>query len=252
MTKAIWMEIQCEFLSRLRMPRYSVPVLAFPLMFYLFFGVILRNGFLGGVAPAVHVMCTMASMGVMFAPLMGLAAGISAERGLGWMEVKRASPMPPIGWFLAKFCGGMAFSAIIIAALFAMADTLGGVRMPAGQWAALGGALIAGSIPFCVLGFVLGYLVTASGAPSMINLVAMPMAFCSGLWVPVQFLPHVIRNIAGFLPAYHVAELSLALAGGAGHGSIASHVQALAGLTMAFFVAARMVWRRDQGRVHAG
>jgi len=252
MTKAIWMEIRCEFLSRLRMPRYSVPVLSFPLMFYLFFGVILQNGKLGGISPAVYVLCTMASMGVMFAPLMGLGGSISTERGLGWMEVKRASPMPPIGWFLAKFCGGMAFSAIIVAALFVMGATLGGVRMPAAQWAALGGALIAGSVPFCVLGFVLGYLVTASAAPSVINLVAMPMAFCSGLWVPVPFLPHVIQKIAGFLPAYHVAELTQTLAGGTGHGSIASHAQALTGLTVIFVAAACLVWRRDEGRVHAG
>ena len=252
MTNAMWMEIRCEFLSRLRMPRYSVSILAFPLMFYLFFGVILQNGKLGGVGPAVYMLCTMASFGVMFAPLMGLGAGIASERGLGWMEVKRASPMPPVGWFLAKFCGGMAFSAIIVAALFVMGATLGSVRMPVAQWAALGGALIVGSIPFCVLGFVLGYLVTANSAPAMINLVAMPMAFCSGLWVPVQFLPHAIQNIAGFMPAYHVAELSQALAGASGHGSVASHVQALAGLTIVFVAAARMVWRRDQGRVHAG
>jgi len=252
MTRAIWQEIRCEFLSRLRMPRYSVSILAFPLMFYLFFGVIIGYGKLGGLGAPVYVLCTMASMGVMFAPLMGLAGGISAERGLGWMEVKRASPMPPIGWFLAKFCGGMAFSAIIIAALFLMAATLGGVRMPAMQWLTLGGALTAGSIPFCVLGFVLGYLVTANAAPAMINLVAMPMAFCSGLWVPVQFLPHAIQSIATFLPAYHLAELSQTLAGATGHGSIGSHVQALAALTMVFAAGARIVWRRDEGRAHAG
>jgi len=252
MTRAIWMEIRCEFLSRLRMPRYSVSILAFPLMFYVFFGLILHNGKLDGIGAAVYVLCTMATMGVMFAPLMGLAGGISAERGLGWMEVKRASPMPPIGWFLAKFCGGMAFSAIIVAALFVLAATLGGVRMPAAQWGALGGALIAGSIPFCVLGFVLGYLVTANAAPAMINLVAMPMAFCSGLWVPVQFLPHAIQGIAHFLPAYHLAEMSETLAGATGHGSVASHVQALIGLTIIFAAAARIVWRRDEGRVHAG
>jgi len=252
MMKAIWMEIQCEFLSRLRTPRYSIPVLSFPLMFYLFFGVILQNGKLGGVTPAVYVMCTMASMGVMFAPLTGLGAGIAAERGLGWMEVKRASPMPPIGWFLAKFCGGMAFSAIVIAALFLMAATLGGVRMPAAQWATLGGALMAGAVPFCVLGFVLGYLVTASAAPAVINLVAMPMAFFSGIWVPVQFLPHFVRSIAGFLPEYHVAEMSETLAGATGHGSVMSHAQALIGLTIVFVAAARIVWRRDEGRVHAG
>ena len=39
-------------LRLLRVRRYSVSVLAFPIMFYIFFGIILRNGQLGGVHPS--------------------------------------------------------------------------------------------------------------------------------------------------------------------------------------------------------
>jgi ABC-2 type transport system permease protein len=130
MTKAFLLEIRCEFLSLLRMPKYSVSILMFPVMFYLFFGIALRNGQLGGVGPAVYMLCTMAAFGVMFAALMGLGSGIAAERGLGWLEVKRASPMPPVGWFVAKLASALMFSAIIVATLFTLAATLGGVRMP--------------------------------------------------------------------------------------------------------------------------
>ena len=86
----------------------------------------------------------------------------------------------------------------------------------------------------------------------MINLVAMPMAFCSGLWVPVQFLPHAVQRIAQALPAYHLSEISQALAGATGHGSIASHVQALASITLVFVAAGWLVWRRDENRIHVG
>ena len=252
MMKAILLEIQCEFLSLLRMPRYSVSILTFPVMFYVFFGIVLRNGRLGGVGPAVYVLCTMAAFGVMFAALMGLGAGIAAERGLGWLEVKRASPMPPAGWFVAKFASALIFSTIIVAALFTLAMTLGGVRMPVGQWAALGGALVGCALPCCAIGFFLGYVVTPYSAPAMINLVAMPMAFCSGLWVPLQFLPHPLQRIAQALPAYHLSEITQAIAGASGHGSIASHVQALAALTAIFVAAAWLAWRRDEGRIHVG
>ena len=252
MTKAILLEIQCEFLSLLRMPRYSVSILTFPVMFYVFFGIVLRNGPLNGVGAAVYVLCTMASFGVMFAALMGVGAGIAAERGLGWLEVKRASPMPPAGWFVAKLAGALIFSTIIVATLFTLAATLGGVRMPAGQWAELAAAFVGGAVPFCALGFLLGYVVTPNSAPAMINLVAMPMAFCSGLWVPLQFLPHTFQRIAQALPAYHLSGISLTIAGASGHGSIASHAQALASLTAIFVAAAWLAWRRDQGRIHVG
>ena len=160
MTKAILLEIQCEFLSLLRMPRYSVSILVLPVMFYVFFGIILRNGPLNGVGPSVYVLCTMAAFGVMFAALMGLGSGIAAERGLGWLEVKRASPMPPAGWFVAKLAGALMFSSMIVLTLFTLAVSLGGVRMPVQQWAELGGALVGGALPFCALGFFLGYLIT--------------------------------------------------------------------------------------------
>jgi len=250
--RTMLLEIKCEFLRLLRVPRYSVMVITFPVMFYLFFGIILRNGSLGHVGPAVYVLCTMAVFGMMFAPMIGLGAGIAAERGLGWMEVRRASPMPLAGWFVAKVTGALIFCTIIVAALFAMAYTLGGVRMGAQQWAVLGAAFIGGALPFAALGFFLGHIVTSSSAPAMINLVAMPMAFCSGLWVPVQFLPHAVQRIAQALPAYHLSEISQALAGATGHGSIASHVQALASITLVFVAAGWLVWRRDENRIHVG
>ena len=178
------------------MPRYSVSIVTFPVMFYVFFGVVLKNGPLNGIGPSVYVLCTMAAFGVMFAALMGLGVGIAAERGFGWLEVKRASPMPPAGWFIAKLVSALMFSSIIVTILFTLAVTMGGARMPVQQWAELGGALVGGALPFCALGFFLGYLITPNSAPAMINLVAMPMAFCSGLWVPLQFLPHPMARIA--------------------------------------------------------
>jgi ABC-2 type transport system permease protein len=144
------------------------------------------------------------------------------------------------------------FSAIIVTILFTLAVTLGGARMPVQQWAELGAALVGGALPFCALGFFLGYLITPNSAPAMINLVAMPMAFCSGMWVPLQFLPHPMNQIAQALPAYHLSEMTLAIAGAAGHGSVVSHIQALAGITAVFVVLGWRVWRRDESRVHAG
>ncbi|HTP87570.1 MAG TPA: ABC transporter permease [Bryobacteraceae bacterium] len=250
--RTILLEIKYEFLRLLRVPRYSVSVVTFPVMFYVFFGIVMRNGTIGNVGAAVYVLCTMAVFGMMFAPMLGLGAGIATERNLGWMEVKRASPMPPAGWFIAKICGAMIFCTIILSALFALAFTLGGVRMGIGQAALLAAAFLGGAIPFAALGFLLGHVVTSNSAPAMINLVAMPMAFCSGLWVPLPFLPHPIQQIAQALPAYHLSEMSQALAGATGHGSIASHVQALASITSILIAGGWLVWRRDENRIHVG
>ena len=65
----------------------------------------------------------------MGASLFGTAAGLASDRGLGWLQVKRASPMPPFAYFAAKVITSMIFSTIIVLVLFLLGFTLGGVRM---------------------------------------------------------------------------------------------------------------------------
>ena len=71
----------------------------------------------------------------MGASLFGTAAGLASDRGLGWLQVKRASPMPPFAYFVAKVITSMIFSTVIVLALFALGVALGGVRMPFAEFA---------------------------------------------------------------------------------------------------------------------
>lgn len=250
MMKPILLEMKYEFLSLLRMPRYSVMTIAFPAMFYVFFGIFIQNGKLGNVSAAAYLLTTMGTLGIMFSSMMALGAGIASERGLGWLEVKRASPMPALGWFAAKLSAAVLFGLIVTGVLFGLGAAFGGVRMAVAQWVELAGGLALGAIPFSTLGFVLGYLATPNSAPAMVNIVAMPMAFLSGLWVPAEFLPKALQNLAPFLPSYHLAQMGQVIVGVAGRGPVLPHVWALAGFTAVFTVAGWLVWRREESRVH--
>ena len=240
MIRSTYLEMKCEFLGLLRMPRYSVMTVAFPVLFYVFFGVVMHQGDLGGVTASTYVLTVMSVFGVMFASLMGLGAGIASERGLGWLEVKRASPMPGVGWFTAKLSTAMLFSALVSGVLFAIGATFGGVRMGLNEWLLLWSAMALGSIPFATLGFVLGYLASSNSAPALVNLVAMPMALFSGLWVPIQFLPKFAQDLAPALPPYHLARIAQSIVGMSGSGPALPHVLALAQFTALF--PARVGW----------
>lgn len=250
MIRSTLLEMKCEFLGLLRMPRYSVMTITFPVMFYVFFGIIIRQGNIGGVTASTYALTIMCVFGVMFASLMGLGAGIASERGLGWLEVKRASPMPGFGWFAAKLSTAMLFSAIVSGVLFAVGAAFGGVRMGWSEWLLLGSAMVLGSIPFATLGFVLGYVATSNSAPAVVNMVAMPMAFLSGLFLPVQFLPKFVQNVAPAMPAFHLARIGQAIVGMHGSDPVLSHVLALAQFTVLFAFAGWYVWRREDSRLH--
>src|SRR6266849_2178129 len=124
-------EAKYEFLKNLRLRVYTLSVLSFPLMFYVLFGLVLNaRESIGGTTIPTYLIATYGTFGVMGASLFGTAAGLAADRGLGWLQVKRASPMPPFAYFAAKVITSMVFSTIIVLALFALGIAAGGVRMP--------------------------------------------------------------------------------------------------------------------------
>src|SRR5438309_11372302 len=124
-------EAKYEFLKNLRLRVYTASVLSFPIMFYVLFGLVLNSKqSIGGTAVPAYLIATYGTFGVMGASLFGTAAGLASDRGLGWLEVKRASPMPPFAYFVAKVITSMIFSTVIVIALLALGFAAGGVRMP--------------------------------------------------------------------------------------------------------------------------
>jgi ABC-2 type transport system permease protein len=244
-------EAQYEFLKYLRLRVYTASVLSFPIMFYILFGLVLNsNQAIGATRIPTYLIATYGTFGVMGASLFGTAAGLASDRGLGWLEVKRASPMPPFAYFVAKVAVSMIFSTIIVLALFALGIAFGGVRMPVPTFVKLLGTLVAGSLPFSAMGLALGYFTGPNSAPPTINLIYLPMSFCSGLWVPIMFLPNVMQKIALAMPPYHLSQLALGVVGAGTPQSAMTHWEVLAAFTMICLGMARIGFQRDQEKMY--
>lgn len=239
-------EAKYEFLKSLRYPMYSVSTLLFPVMFYVLFGLVMGKQMIGGVRTTVYLLAAYGTFGVMGASLFGTAASLASERRLGWLQVKRASPMPPFAYFLAKVIMSLIFSAIVILLLFLLGIAFGGVRLPMLTMAKLAGTLIAGSLPFCAMGMAIGYFAEPNSAPAVINIFYLPMSFCSGLFMPFMFLPRFIQKIALVLPPFHLSQLALNIIGAGQGGPSAGHWETLAGFAMLCLGVARWGHHRDQ------
>jgi ABC-2 type transport system permease protein len=244
-------EAKYEFLKNLRLRMYTASVLSFPIMFYVLFGLVLNSHqAIAGTAVPAYLIGTYGPFGVMGASLFGTAAGLASDRGLGWLQVKRASPMPPFAYFTAKIITAMIFSTIIVLALFALGFTFGGVRMPLADFAKVLGTLALGSLPFSAMGLAIGYFTGPNSAPATINLIYLPMSFCSGLWVPIMFLPKIVQKIALALPPYHLSQLALSIVGSGQRESNATHWEVLAAFTMICLGVARIGFQRDQEKMY--
>jgi ABC-2 type transport system permease protein len=244
-------EAKYELLKSLRLRVYTLSVISFPLMFYVLFGLLLYSKeSIGSTHFPTYLIATYGTFGVMGASLFGTASGLASDRGLGWLQVKRASPMPPFAYFVAKVLVSMAFSAIVVLLLMLLGFSFGGVRLPLGEFSQLVATLVVGSIPFSAMGLALGYFAGPNSAPAAINLIYLPMSFCSGLWVPYMFLPKFVQKIALALPPFHLSQLALGTVGAGFHQSTATHWEVLFAFTLICLGVARIGFQRDQGKLY--
>jgi ABC-2 type transport system permease protein len=231
-------ESRAELLRLVRTPSFAVPTLAFPLVFYVFFGLVLP-GEAGRLARATYMLATYGVFGVMGPALFGFGAGLAIERQQGWLELKRVSPMPPAAYFFAKVTASLAF-ALAGVLLLSAAALAGGVRVELGPWLALVGVLLMGTLPFCALGLWVGSVVRGQAAPAVINLIHLPMAVLSGLWIPLSVFPPVMAKLAPLWPAWHLSQLALSAVGKAEHVPVLSHVAVLLAMTSGFLALAAL------------
>jgi ABC-2 type transport system permease protein len=238
-------ETRYEFIRLLRTRSFSFSVVGFPVVFYLFFGIIMNRGqHIGAISVAKYVLASYAVFGMVGAALFGIGVGLAADLAAGWLELKRASPMPPLAYVLAKCCSAVFFGILIVSLLALMGITLGNVSLSFAEYARMIALTVVGVIPFVCMGLALALLVPFSAAPGITNMIYLPMSFCGGLWVPLMFLPHFMQTIAVLMPTYHLGQLMLGAFGYASTGSTLSHWEGLLGFTLLMLGVAAVALRR--------
>jgi ABC-2 type transport system permease protein len=179
--------------------------------------------------------------------LFTFGIGLAIERGRKFDVLMRATPLRPIVQLGAKLVSGLVFALLALAVLFAFA-LITGLRMDAGNWLALTWRLLLGSIPFLLLGFAIGYLVSPNAAPAVVNLIALPMYFASGLFVPIAALPDFVQKIAPYLPAYRYGQLAWDAVGAPSSDSLLVNALWLLGYSVAFLAITLWAYRLDDSR----
>jgi ABC-2 type transport system permease protein len=170
--------------------------------------------------------------GAMGAGLFGFAVTLAIDRERGFFALRRALPAPPSAWLVSRLLIAMLFALVIVLELAALAVVFGGVSLAAGQWALLWTVTVLGALPFCAIGLLLGSIASANAAPAWVNLLFLPMAFLSGLWLPLSMLPGVFTTLAPVWPAWHLAQIALGVTGQAGTAPLWLHLLVLTVVTV--------------------
>lgn len=204
-------ETKFEFLGALRTIAFALPFLVLPIAIYLLFGVaisaeaIAKNPALGS-----YLFCGFSTFAVSGPAIFGIAWGVAMERDAGLLKLKRALPLPPGSYLLAKVLMAVLFAALAFTTLLITALLVGKLALSAFQLAAIAGVMILGVLPFCAIGMFLGVYVSGSAAPGIANLVYLPMMWLGGLFFP---LPKFLQAQSVIWPSFHLNQIAIGVAG---------------------------------------
>ncbi|WP_111977230.1 ABC transporter permease [Algibacillus agarilyticus] len=243
LTKLYWLETKFEWLKTIRNPSFAIPAVLFPVIFYLFFGVLINAN---NIEASTYLLATYGTFGVMGPALFSFGSGLAVERGKGWLDIKEASPMPASAHIVSRIIVSMVFSFIIIISLGFVAFVVAGVNLTLSQSLLLLITLLLGGLPFCLLGLTLGFILKAESAAAIVNVIYLPMAFLSGLWLPINMLPSFLQSLANYLPPYHLSQLALKVTQQDMGGSVLNHLVMLALFSVIFLALAIMASNKRQ------
>lgn len=204
-------EMRLEFIRLLRAPAFALPMFLLPVALYLLFAFAVAGEMTAKDPDAARFMFAGFSlMAVSMAAVFATCPSLAMEREHGLLTLKRAQPAPPGAWLLAKIVAGVVCGAIAYLPILAVTAISGQAALSAGQLAAMSAVLVAGTVPFCALGLMVGSLASGSAAPAYANLIYLPGMYLSGLFFP---LPKSMYFQAPFWPQFHLNQLVFAAGG---------------------------------------
>lgn len=217
-------ELRDELRAIVREPTSLFFGVLMPVGFFVLFNLLYGQDTTQGLSAGTAMVATFGTYGVITVAALQPGIGVAQDRDLGWLRMKRVSAVP-IGISLAAKATAALLYGVGVLVLMGVAAAAFGT-LHASPWALLRLALVLllGTIPFTLLSVAVGFRLRTGAVIAILNAVLFPLAMLSGLWIPIQFLPSVVRTIAKFLPTYHLAELGLAQLGS---GTSLIHVLAL-------------------------
>lgn len=191
----------------IRTPAYWVPLVVFPALLYSFFGVPPSQH---DVQTANILLASWSAFAVIGIGFFQFGVSISQARESKWEDYARTLPVGGLPRFVAQIVSAAFFLAIALTLLWTVANLATPAALSLAQYARLLATLLAGVIPFVLMGAALGYSIPARGAVPIANLLYLPLSYFGGLWLPPSMLPSMIATVSPYTPTRQLGELAWA------------------------------------------
>ncbi len=208
--KAFWNLMIAEVKLYLREPVAAFFTIAYAPMMLILFGMIYGNkpeAIFGGLGTMDISVPSYIGLIIVTVGLISVPIDTATNRDKGILRRFRATPLHPEIYLAADVTGNYLMTLIGVLLLVVIGKLAYHIHF-SGNWLSVFLGFTLSALAFYALGYLLAALApTARIAQTVGMVLAFPMMFISGATIPIEVLPHGVRQAANFIPLTHVVTL---------------------------------------------
>ncbi len=186
---------------------FLFPILLLTL-FSVIFGPQFEDGADGGMTAGLFFLPGMLSAGVLLTSFQTMALSVATERDDGSLKRLRATPMPPVTYFLGKVGLVGITSVLQTVLLLTVARLFFGVDLPdtAARWAVFAAVFVLGVFSGTVLGIAYSSMATSRSIGAVVIGPMLVLQFISGVYISFAEIPTWLQGVASIFPLKWIAQ----------------------------------------------
>lgn len=162
---------------------------------------------LGGTKTTTYYVPAILTLAVVSATMVSPAISITQDREGGVLKRVRGTPLPPPVFIAGRVGNGIVISVVMAVVVMGIGRLVYGVDLPGATAPALLLTLAVGAAAFSCLGLALTTVIPSEdAAPAVTNVVALPLYFISGIFIPENEIPDGVLHVADAFPFRHLFE----------------------------------------------
>lgn len=187
---------------------FLFPILLLSLFSTIFSSQFEQTGVAGAMTAGQFFLPGMIAAGVLLTSFQTMAMSVATERDDGTLKRLRATPIPPVAYFLGKV-GLVAVSSVLqVLVLLLVARLAFGVEMPstADRWAVFALVFLLGVFGGTVLGIAYSSLASSRSVGAVVIGPMVVLQFISGVYIAFDEVPPWLQQVAALFPLKWVAQ----------------------------------------------
>lgn len=183
---------------------------SFPILLLMLFATIFAKQFADapGMSAARFFLPGMVAAGVILTSFQTMALSVAVERDDGTLKRLRATPMPPVAYFLGKVGLVAVTSLVQVALLLAVSRFAYAVELPSdgATWVRFAWVFALGSVTGTVIGIAYSSLAGSRAIGAVVIAPIMVLQFISGVYLDFSSVPGWLQQVAAIFPLKWIAQ----------------------------------------------